>query len=86
MSYEVLFKPAAQRQLKKLTPKVQQDLLAVIEGLSAEPRPSGCKKLKGRANQYRIRLGDYRIIYGIEDAILLVRVIKIGHRRDIYEE
>ncbi|MEM6432310.1 MAG: type II toxin-antitoxin system RelE/ParE family toxin [Cyanobacteria bacterium P01_D01_bin.115] len=86
MNYEILFKPAAQRQLKKLMPKVQQDLLAIIEGLSAEPRPSGCKKLKGRPNQYRIRLGNYRVIYSIEDEILIVRVIKIGHRRDIYEE
>ncbi|NJR67091.1 MAG: type II toxin-antitoxin system RelE/ParE family toxin, partial [Leptolyngbyaceae cyanobacterium CRU_2_3] len=49
-------------------------------------RPLGCKKLKGRQNQYRVRSGDYRIIYSVEDTSLIVRVIKVGHRRDIYEE
>lgn len=86
MSYQVVFKPSAQRQLKKLPFAVQQDLIALIENLSEKPRPSGCKKLKGRQNQYRIRSGDYRIIYSIEDAALVVRVIKVSHRRDIYEE
>lgn len=85
MRYQVFVKPAAQRQLKKLTLAVQKDLIALIESLSDEPRPSGCKKLKQRQNQYRVRLGDYRIIYSIEDMSLIVRVIKVGHRRDIYE-
>ena len=86
MSYQVFIKPAAERQLKKLTLAIQRDLIALIESLSEEPRPSGCKKLKGRQNQYRVRAGDYRIIYTIEDMSLIVRVIKLGHRRDIYEE
>ena len=86
MSYQVFIKPAAQRQLKKLTLAIQKELIALIENLSEDPRPSGCKKLKGRRNQYRLRSGDYRIIYNIEDTSLIVRVIKVGHRRDIYEE
>jgi mRNA interferase RelE/StbE len=86
MSYQVFIKPAAERQLKKLTLAIQRDLIALIESLSEEPRPSGCKKLKGRQNQYRVRAGDYRIIYTIEDMSLIVRVVKLGHRRDIYEE
>jgi mRNA interferase RelE/StbE len=61
-------------------------LIAVIENLSEEPRPSGCKKLKGRKDQYRVRSGDYRIIYSVEDALLVVEVIALGHRRDVYEE
>ena len=85
MSYEIIFKPAAQRQLKKLTPAVQQDIVTLIESLAEEPRPAGCQKLKGRQHQYRVRCLDYRIIYSIEDATLLVRVIKVGHRRDVYE-
>jgi mRNA interferase RelE/StbE len=85
MSYQVFIKPAAQRQLKKLTLAIQKDLIALIESLSKEPRPVSCKKLKERQNQYRIRSGDYRIIYSIEDMSLTVRVIKVGHRRDIYE-
>lgn len=86
MSYEVLLKPAAQRQLKKLPRNVQGELIAFIERLSQDPRPPGCKKLKGRQSQYRVRLGDYRVIYSIEEMALVVRVIKVGHRRDIYEE
>lgn len=86
MNYEVLLKPAAQRQLKKLSPVVQKEVITLLEDLSENPRPLGCKKLKGRQHQYRVRLGDYRVIYGIEDNKLIVRVIKIGHRRDIYEE
>ena len=86
MSYEVLIKPAAQRQLKKLPRTVQADLIALIEQLAQDPKPPGCKKLKGRQGQYRVRLGDYRVIYSIEEEALVVRVIKVGHRRDIYEE
>lgn len=86
MTYKVVLKPAAQRQLKKLSPTIQGELVTTIEKLREDPRPSGCKKLKGRQNQYRIRLGNYRVIYGIEDSILVVRVIKVGHRRDVYEE
>jgi mRNA interferase RelE/StbE len=86
MSYQVFIKPAAQRQLKKLTLAIQKDLITLIENLSEEPRPLGCKKLKQRQNQYRVRSGNYRIIYSIEDAFLIVRVIKVGHRRDVYEE
>lgn len=86
MNYQVFIKPSAQRQLRKLTPAIQSNLINLIESLSQEPRPSGCKKLKGRQNQYRVRSGDYRIVYSIEDTFLIVRVVKIGHRRDIYEE
>jgi mRNA interferase RelE/StbE len=86
VSYEILLKPAAQRQLKKLPGAVQRELVALIERLSQDPRPPGCKKLKGRQSQYRVRLGDYRVIYSIEEMALVVRIIKVGHRRDIYEE
>ncbi|MEO1209165.1 MAG: type II toxin-antitoxin system RelE/ParE family toxin [Cyanobacteria bacterium J06638_20] len=85
MSYQILILPAAQRQLKKLPATFQQALVTRIEYLAENPRPANCKKLKGRQNQYRIRVGDYRIIYSIEDARLAVRVIKVGHRRDVYE-
>lgn len=86
MSYQIFVKPAAQRQIKKLTPAVQKSLIALIESLAAEPRPPGCKKLKGRQNEYRARLGNYRVIYSIEDTALVITIIKVGHRRDIYDE
>jgi mRNA interferase RelE/StbE len=86
MSYQIVFKPAAQRQLKKLPLSVQQTLVTLIESFTENPRPTGCKKLRGQHNQYRMRSGDYRIIYSIEDKTLIVRIIKVGHRRDIYED
>lgn len=86
MTYQVIIQPAAQRRLKKLPVTVQRELITCVEQLAENPRPVGCKKLKGRENRYRVRTGDYRIIYSIEDAALIVRVIKVGHRRDVYEE
>lgn len=85
MSYQVVFKSAARRQLKKLLPAVQESLIALIASLAKEPRPLGCKKLRGQ-NRYRVRSGSYRIIYSIEDASLVVSVIKVGHRRDVYDD
>ncbi|ASC73068.1 hypothetical protein XM38_040300 [Halomicronema hongdechloris C2206] len=81
MTYQVFIQPAAQRRLKKLPVPVQRKLVTLIEGLAEEPRPSGCKKLKGRENRYRVRSGDYRVIYSIEDTALIIRIIKVGHRR-----
>ncbi|MEL7353768.1 MAG: type II toxin-antitoxin system RelE/ParE family toxin [Cyanobacteria bacterium P01_A01_bin.116] len=85
MSYKIVFEPAAKRQLKKLPPNIQKTLRPLIDSLSKNPRPSGCKKLKGRKNEYRIRSGSYRVIYKIQDTALIVIVIGLGHRRDAYE-
>ena len=85
MSYKVILEAAAKRQIRKLPKSVQTLLLTRITELGANPRPSGCKKLKGRKNEYRIRSGNYRVIYSIEDKALIVRVIKAGHRKDTYE-
>lgn len=85
MSYEVGFKPAALRQLRKFNEDVQIIILEAIELLADQPRPERCKKLKGEVDLYRIRVaGDYRIVYAIEDQELLVTIIKIGHRREVY--
>jgi len=64
--------------------KLRQKLLALIRGLETQARPSGCRKLSGLDDIFRLRLGDYRIIYRLEDEKLVVLVIEIGHRRDIY--
>ena len=85
MRYEVGFKPAALRQLRKLSEDVQLLILAAIETLADGPRPKGCKKLKGEVDLYRIRVATtHRVIYEIQDQRLLITVVKIGHRRDIY--
>ena len=82
--YSVVLTKSAQKQLDKLPDLVVDKLLDAIEELTVYPRPDGCKKLKGRPG-YRTRKGDYRIIYDIQDDILTIEVIALGHRRQIYE-
>lgn len=84
MPYQVQIRKTAQKQLDKLPDDVAETLLDAIEALANNPRPNGYKNLKGR-NGYRIRKGDYRIIYDIFDNILVIDVISLGHRRDIYD-
>jgi mRNA interferase RelE/StbE len=85
VSYQIQLSGRAERQLKKLTPSSQAFIGTAIDALGTEPRPPGVKKLKGEENAYRIRIRDYRIIYEIRDQELLILVIKIGHRREIYQ-
>ena len=82
--YQIQITKTAQKQLDKIPDSVAGILVEAIHELSVNPRPQGCKKLKGR-DGYRIRKGDFRIIYDIYDKILTVEVIAIGNRRDIYE-
>lgn len=82
--YTVEIHPYAEKQFHKLPRNAQEALEVAILKLEKDPRPAGCKKLKNREG-YRIRIGDYRVIYEVYDRRLLVRVIKIGHRRDIYD-
>ena len=84
MTYQIAFTPAAQRQLASLDPPTQRRVAHRIESLGSAPRPPGAEALKGSQGELRIRIGDWRIIYMVHDAELLVLVIKIGHRGDIY--
>ena len=84
MTYRVEFAPSAVRQLRKLDRIAQRRVQAAIELLAGEPRPSGARKLVGGDGEWRVRTGDYRIIYEIHAGILLVLVVAVGHRRDIY--
>lgn len=84
MRYEVRFKPAAAKELAKLPRDVQRRLAPKIDGLAANPRPAGAEKLSGQG-AWRIRVGDYRVLYAVEDRVLLVLVIHIGNRREVYE-
>lgn len=82
--YRVLIKPSAKKELLAIaTKKDRQRIVRRIEALADDPRPRGCEKLSGH-NRYRIRQGNYCIVYGIEDDELLVWVVKVGHRGDVY--
>jgi mRNA interferase RelE/StbE len=82
--YSVVYDPAAWRELMKLPQATQERILTAIEGLEVEPRPRGVKKLSGSENYYRIRIGQYRVLYEIRDAVLLVLILTVGNRRDVY--
>lgn len=84
MTYDIVFASAAKRQFDKLPKLAQQRLGNTIAGLAENPRAQGATKLSGRERLYRVRTGDYRAIYRIEDDRLLILVVKAGHRRDIY--
>jgi len=82
--YELIIRKSAIKQLSKLPTKEALWLSKKLMNLSTDPRPDGCKKLKGYKNQYRIRIGNYRAVYNIEDHILIVEVTKISDRKDVY--
>jgi mRNA interferase RelE/StbE len=82
--YTIVIDRYAQKQLVKISPPYFNRIIKAIYGLSDNPRPPGYIKLTGRPG-YRIRIGDYRVIYNIEDKILTVYVIDIGHHKDIYD-
>jgi len=84
MPYTILLAPPAERQLKAFAPAIQKRLVKRLKTLRDNPRPQGVKKLAGEDNLYRIREGDYRIIYTIADKQLIVLVVKIGDRKEIY--
>jgi mRNA interferase RelE/StbE len=83
MPYQVILSPAAARQLKKLPTPVVEKIETHLLELENNPRPAGCKKLTG-FEAWRIRVGNYRVIYEIKDNILLITVIAIGDRKEIY--
>jgi len=83
-NYIAVLSKKAQKQLDKLSDSIAEPIIEAIAQLEENPRPQGYKKLKGR-DGYRIRTGNYRIIYNIIDTELIVDIITLGHRKDIYE-
>jgi len=84
VSYTVEFLPSAQRELAALPKDVQRRIANRIDALREDPRPPGVKQLQGVKRLYRLRVGDYRVIYLIEGRRLVIIVVKVGHRRDVY--
>lgn len=82
--YRVYLERAAEKDLKQLSPKLHDRMIAAIQSLVRNPRPAGCRKLTGSANDWRIRVGDYRIVYEIADVIQVVRVNRVRHRGEVY--
>jgi mRNA interferase RelE/StbE len=86
LSYQIIIRKKAFKELEILPTKTIQSITQAIDDLSENPRPHGCKKLKGEEEYlWRIRVGNYRIIYSIDDTVKILDIRRIGHRRDIYE-
>ena len=83
--YAVFLKPAAERALKKIAQPALRRIARAIDNLGDDPRPSGATALQGESGLSRIRVGDYRIIYSIDDTVLTVLVVAVGHRREVYQ-
>ena len=85
MSYNLEILRRAQKELADLPKETYPKICDVVEGLAREPRPSGCLKLKGREG-WRIRVGNYRVLYKIDDQQQIITIFHIGHRRDVYDK
>lgn len=83
-TYRIEFRPAALRELRKIDRLMQPRIQGAIALLAQDPRPPASRPLRGREG-YRLRAGDYRIIYTIDNGVLLIVVVAIGHRRDVYQ-
>jgi mRNA interferase RelE/StbE len=82
--YEILFKSSAAKEFRKLTPELKDRIRTSINALKTEPRPIGVKKLAGETDLYRIRVGDYPVIYEIDDTAQILLVTRVRHRREVY--
>ncbi|MCC7089176.1 MAG: type II toxin-antitoxin system RelE/ParE family toxin [Dehalococcoidia bacterium] len=84
MKYTVRIDRHAERQVRRLPPSVRERVLRAAYALADDPRPPGVRKMRGADLRYRIRVGDYRVIYEIHDNVLLVLVVEVGNRREVY--
>ncbi len=84
MAYQVRFKPSAADAIRGLPKTQQRRVIAKAEALAETPRPPGCQKLLGSDDLYRVRVGDYRIVYAVRDRDLIILVVRVGHRSDVY--
>jgi mRNA interferase RelE/StbE len=83
--YSVEIKPTARKELEALPDPLLARVVRKLELLADVPRPAGCKKLKGYKDQWRIRIGDWRVVYLIDETVKLVSIVRIAHRREAYE-
>ena len=83
-SYRIEWKPSAVKELKRLPHDVIPRVVAAVEALASNAFPQGVVRLKGSHHTYRIRIGDYRIVYTVEEDVLRIEIVRVRHRRDVY--
>ena len=84
MAYRIEVNKSADKEIAALPKREQRRVVSAIEALAGDPRPEGIRKLTGTEDAYRLRVGDYRIVYQIADNVLTVFVVRVGHRKDVY--
>jgi mRNA interferase RelE/StbE len=84
--YEVLLERRAQRDIKNLPAEVFHRIIPSIKALAEDPKPPGCRKIAGSKNDWRIRIGEYRVIYEIDEHAEAVKVMRVRHRREVYRK
>ena len=84
MKYRIEWRPAAVKALESVPGDVARRIASRVGQLADNPRPHGSEKLAGGQDEYRVRIGDYRVIYSVHDGVLLILVLRIGHRREVY--
>ncbi len=82
--YAISFRRSAEKDLRKLDAAHQRRVMRSIDALARNPRPPGCRKLVGSEDAFRVRVGDYRVIYTVDDAVVIVMIESIRHRREAY--
>ena len=85
-SYKIVWKSSAKKELKRLEKKAISKIIQAVEMLPNNPYPQGSRKIVGSSSSYRIRVGDYRIIYNIQSLVLVIEIIRVGHRREVYKK
>ena len=84
MAYRIEVKPQAEKALARIPNPHRRRIAKAIDALARAPRPTGCVKLTGADDAYRIRVGDYRVVYQIVDRVLIVYIVRVAHRKDVY--
>jgi mRNA interferase RelE/StbE len=84
--YNIEWRPSTKKELKRISKAEVHRIIQAVEGLSDQPRPPGSRKLSGSDSTYRIRIGNHRVIYEIHDDVILIEVVKVGHRKDVYRK
>ncbi|WP_420632405.1 type II toxin-antitoxin system RelE family toxin [Candidatus Leptofilum sp.] len=83
-SYQIEWKSSARKELRKLPKDKVQKIVEAVDSLATNPRPTGCRKLVGSEQTWRIRVGSYRVIYNIFSSILVIEVVRVAHRKNVY--
>ena len=82
--YEILIERMAEKDIKTLPADILRRIIPIIKSLSPTPRPSGCRKISGSKNLWRIRIGDYRVLYEIEDKAATIKIMRVKRRKEVY--